>query len=124
MPTYNVTASATSGPFNVGLKIDGQQMPIAHDADGNWMMNGTAVSTKNPVPYEFRAVGPDGFQITLKIALKAQDGSGSGSVSPDALSIPDDDLLISPGNIPITPIAAPKVLGHLFTMPSKQKGNL
>jgi hypothetical protein len=122
MPTYNVTASATAGPLNVGLKIDGQRMPISHDADGNWIMSGTAVSSKNPIPYEFRAIGISTSKTTLKIALKAQDGSGSGSVSPDPLVIPDNGLLISPGTIAITKVASPRILGDLFDIDGNQKG--
>ena len=103
MPTYNVVASATSAPTNVGLKVDGQRMSAGRDDSGNWVMTGTAVSSKNPVPYEFRAVDLfDGTTVDIKVTLTAQDGSGSGSNS-ESPRVPDTLLLIYGGTVLIKP---------------------
>jgi hypothetical protein len=92
MSTYAVTASATSPPTNVGIKLDGQEIFFARDATGAWAAAGDIVSTKNPVPFEFRAVGISGAPVTLKISLKGNDGS-SGSFNKD-YKIPNNLLLV------------------------------
>jgi hypothetical protein len=69
MPTYAANVSASSGPTNVGMKIDTQDIPMGRAADGSWNGIGTVISSKNPVPFEFRAVGVAGFPVNLKITL-------------------------------------------------------
>jgi hypothetical protein len=81
MATYDVTGSVNSGPFRVGLMIDGQQMNVERDDSGNFAFTGVAASTASPVPYELRAIGPTGFLVTFKVSLKDQASPASGSDS-------------------------------------------
>ncbi len=92
MTTYDATASATSPPTNVGLKLDGQEIFFARDATGAWAAAGKIASDKKPVPFEFRAVGIKDAPVTLKITLKGNNGS-AGAFSKD-YKIPSDLLLV------------------------------
>jgi len=100
MPSYSATVSATSAPTNVGIKIDNQQLFFKRDATGAWEASGPVISDKNPVPFEFRAIGIGGAHVTLKISLTA-GGAHSGAFNKDYV-IPNDLLLVADDGVKIS----------------------
>ena len=100
MPAYTATVSATSPPTNVGIKIDGQQLYFQRDNSGAWAASGPVNSGANPVPFEFRAIGIGGAQVTLKISLAV--GGGSPATFSKNYTIPNDLLLVADDGVKIS----------------------
>jgi hypothetical protein len=98
MPSFNATVSVTNGPTDAGIKIDGQEIILGPSDSGGLAGNGQIDSDANPVPFEFRATGPAGFPLTLKIVLTPAAGGAASNFSKDYV-IPGNLLLVADDQI-------------------------
>ncbi len=94
MTQYDISASVTSPPTNVSLKIDGKLIDMARDSSGAW--TGEAkLELPNPAPVDFRAVGVPAAHWTLEIKFTPQTPPGADTtdykhedkIPPEMLSI-------------------------------------
>ncbi len=101
MAEYEASASVTSAPTNVSLKIDGMAVKMERDAEGAWV-GSAQLDLPNNVPIEFRAVGIASAPWTLEIKFSpptpegaaATDFKHEGKIPPSMLSIFADKVAL------------------------------
>lgn len=94
MTHYDISASVSSPPTNVSLKIDGKLIDMARDASGAW--TGKAqLDLSSPAPVDFRAVGIAAAPWTLEVKFTPKTPPGADctdfkhddKIPPEMLSI-------------------------------------
>jgi hypothetical protein len=87
MTPYDISASVSSPPTNVSLKIDGKLIDLARDATGAW--TGKAqLELPDPAQVDFRAVGVPEAKWTLEIKFTPKTPPGA-----DAIDYKHDDKI-------------------------------
>jgi len=94
MTHYDISASVTSPPTNVSLKVDGKLVDLARDSAGAWVGK-AQFELPNPVAVDFRAVGVAAAPWTLEIKFTPKTFPGADptdfkhedKIPPEMLSI-------------------------------------
>ena len=99
MTQYKVTASVTSPPTNISLKINGTHIAMARDGTAAWA-GSTTLTLPDSFPINFRAVGIASAPWTLEIIFTtlpapgtvASDYKHTDKIPNDLLSIFTDTI--------------------------------
>ncbi len=94
MTQYDISASVSSPPTNVSLKIDGKLIDMARDSSGAWT-GAAQLELSSPAPVDFRAVGVSAAKWTLEIKFTPKTPPGADptdfkhedKIPPEMLSI-------------------------------------
>lgn len=123
MPDYKAVVTVTGGSTNADITIDGTPVPLGPTAGGGQGGENIVTSAANPIPFVFHAVGPTGYQVTLKVVLSPLPNGTDITFSPPAYTFPNSTILcIANGGIPFKAPATANVQSPAANVAATQGG--